>query len=96
MELYLRWCLSEIMISFILPIRNEVQSIEKTIQSIFSQTIDEAFEIIVAYGMSTDGTREIIQELEKENPKNHLIDNPEKIISTFNTNYEWLSRSFNI
>jgi len=38
--------------------------------------------------MSTDGTREIIQELEKENPKNHLIDNPEKIVSTFNTNYE--------
>ena len=70
------------MISFILPIRNEVQSIEKTIQSIYSQTIDKDFEIIVADGMSTDGTREIIQELERENQKIHLIDNPEKIVST--------------
>ena len=51
------------MISLILPIRNEVQSIEKTIQSIFSQTIEEDFEIIVAEGLSTDGTREIIHEL---------------------------------
>ena len=84
------------MIPLILPIRNEVQSIEKTIQSIFSQTIDESFEIIVAYGMSTDGTREIIQKLERENLKKYLIDNPEKILSTLNTNYEWLSRSFNI
>jgi len=84
------------MISFILPIRNEVQSIEKTIQSIFSQTIEEDFVIIVAYGMSTVGTREIIQELEKHNPKLYLIDSPGQIVSTFNTNYEWLSRSFNI
>ena len=53
-------------------------------------------EILVASGPSKDGTREIIQELEKENPINHLIDNPEKIVSTFNTNYEWLPRSFNI
>ena len=56
------------MISFILPIRNEVQSIEKTIQSIISQTIDEDFEIIVADGMSTDGTREIIIEYQKKYP----------------------------
>jgi len=70
------------MISFILPILNEVQSIEKTIQSIISQTIDKDYEIIVADGMSTDGTREIIKELERENPKIYLIDNPAKIVST--------------
>jgi succinoglycan biosynthesis protein ExoA len=69
-------------ISFILPIRNEENFIVKTIQSIFSQTIEEDFEIIVADGMSNDGTREIIQELKRENPKIHLIDNPEKIVST--------------
>ena len=36
----------------------------------------------MADGLSTDGTREIIQELERENPKIHIIDNPEKIVST--------------
>jgi len=70
------------MISFILPIRNEVQSIEKTIQSILSQTIDEDFEIIVADGNSSDGTREILKNLQINNPNIILIDNPEKIVST--------------
>lgn len=70
------------MISIILPIRSEVQGIEKTIQSIISQTLDKDYEIIITDGMSTDGTREIIKELVRENPKIHLIDNPAKIVST--------------
>ena len=70
------------MISFILPIRNEVQSIEKTIQSICSQTIDKDFEIIVADGNSSDGTREILKNLQNNNSNIILIDNPEKIVST--------------
>jgi len=69
-------------ISFILPIRNEVQSIEKTIQSIISQTIEKDYKIIVADGMSTDGTREILKNLQINNPNIILIDNPEKIVST--------------
>jgi succinoglycan biosynthesis protein ExoA len=70
------------MISLILPIRNEVQSIEKTLQSIFSQTIDGDFEIIIADGNSSDGTREILKNLQINNPNIILIDNPEKIVST--------------
>jgi succinoglycan biosynthesis protein ExoA len=69
-------------ISFILPIRNEENFIEKTIQSIFSQTIEEDFEIIVADGNSSDGTRELLKNLQINNPNIHLIDNPEKIVST--------------
>jgi len=69
------------LISFILPIRNEAQSIEKTIQSIFSQTIDEDFEIIVADGNSSDGTRELLKNLQTNNPNIILIDNLEKIVS---------------
>ena len=70
------------MISFILPIRNEKSFINKTLQSIFSQTIDEDFEIIVADGNSSDGTREILNNLQINNPNIILIDNPEKIVST--------------
>ena len=70
------------MISIILPIRNEVQSIEKTIQSIIYQTVDEDFEIIVADGNSSDGTRKLLKNLQINNPNIHLIDNPEKIVST--------------
>jgi succinoglycan biosynthesis protein ExoA len=70
------------LISFILPIRNEKSFINKTLQSIFSQTIDEDFEIIVADGNSSDGTREILKNLQINNPNIILIDNPEKIVST--------------
>lgn len=70
------------MISIIIPIRNEAQSIEKIIQSILSQTIDKDFEIIVADGNSSDGTREIIKNLQINNPNIILFDNPEKIVST--------------
>ena len=42
----------------------------------------QEIELLFADGMSDDGTREIIQELKRENPNIHLIDNPEKIVST--------------
>ena len=68
------------MISFILPIRNEAQSISKTISSILNQKFDgKDFEIIIADGESDDGTKQIIKELEKKNKKIKLINNPEKI-----------------
>ena len=69
-------------ISFILPIRNEENFIVKTIQSIFSQTIEEDYEIIVADGMSNDGTRELLKNFQINNTNLILINNPEKIVST--------------
>ena len=70
------------LISIILPIYNEANFIEKTIQSIFSQTIDKDFEIIVADGNSSDGTQEILKNLQINNPNIILIDNPDEIVST--------------
>ncbi|MBC8308712.1 MAG: glycosyltransferase family 2 protein [Pelagibacterales bacterium] len=70
------------MISYILPIRNEFGFIEKTLQSILSQNNGKDFEILVADGMSDDGTREIIKEYQSRNRQIKLIDNPEKIVST--------------
>ena len=69
------------MISVILPIRNEEHFITKTLDSILSQS-DDNVEIIIADGLSTDGTREIIQSFQESNHNIQLIDNPEKIVST--------------
>ena len=70
-------------ISFILPIRNEHLSIERTINSIMNQkTNGIKFEIIIADGMSTDGTRGIIKRMMAEINEISLIDNVEKIVST--------------
>ena len=70
-------------ITYIAPIRNESLFIERMIKSIINQNNNNFdFEIIVADGMSTDGTRNIIHRLMKTVNEIKLIDNPEKIVST--------------
>ena len=70
------------MISIIIPIRNEIKHIGDTLDSILQQSIEEVIEILVADGMSTDGTRKKIKDLETTNSNIQLIDNPEQIVST--------------
>ena len=69
-------------ITYIAPIRNESSFIERMIKSIINQNNNFDYEIIVADGMSTDGTRNIINRLMKTVNEIKLIDNPEKIVST--------------
>lgn len=69
------------MISIIMPIRNEEKYIYSTIKSILGQKFfNKDYEIIIADGMSTDRTREIINDLIRKNNKIKLIDNPKKIV----------------
>lgn len=70
-------------VSVIIPCRNEVNYIERCIQSITQQSYPgSTLEIIIADGMSDDGTREVLAGLCREYPNLRLIDNPEKIVST--------------
>lgn len=56
--------------------------IEKCIRSLLVQDRPEGgMEIIVADGMSDDGTREILQQLEDQNDELRIVDNPQKITS---------------
>ena len=57
------------LISIIIPIRNEVEKIRFAIKSCLNQKkIDmKQIEIIIADGNSTDGTSEILKLLSKEN-----------------------------
>ena len=71
------------MITIILPIRNEAKYIKQTLESIlYQKDIEQEIEILIVDGMSTDGTRDIIIKYQKDHPNIHLIDNPEKIVST--------------
>jgi glycosyltransferase involved in cell wall biosynthesis len=52
-----------IRLSVILPCRNEVQHIEDCLRSVLAQKTGFPYEVLVADGMSTDGTREILSRL---------------------------------
>jgi glycosyltransferase involved in cell wall biosynthesis len=57
--------------------------IQACLGSILAQDLSpEEFEIIVADGMSDDGTRDILKQLAEKDPRLRVIDNPGRIVST--------------
>ena len=50
------------LVSVIMPVRNEARFIGRALTAIFNQTYrSERMEVVVADGMSTDGTRKVIE-----------------------------------
>jgi succinoglycan biosynthesis protein ExoA len=70
------------MVSVVLVCRSEAEQIESVLESILQQEQSEGgMEILVADGMSDDGTREILQRIAKDEPRVRVIDNPARITS---------------
>jgi len=70
-------------ISVIIPIIDEEKFILGAINVILEQfNFKRDFEILISDGGSTDGTLEIINNFIDNNPNIHLINNPQKIVST--------------
>jgi succinoglycan biosynthesis protein ExoA len=70
-------------VSIIVPCRNEQAHIHACLRSILGQDLEpEECEIIVADGMSDDGTRDMLQQLAAEDPRVRVVDNPGRIVST--------------
>jgi succinoglycan biosynthesis protein ExoA len=70
-------------VTVIVPCRNEIRHIRAFLDSVIRQDTTEIdLEIVVADGMSGDGTREILEEYERECPALRVIDNPKRIVST--------------
>ena len=70
-------------VSIIIPCRNEKGHIEACLRSILAQeSPSEGFEVIIADGMSEDGTRDILKRLADEDSRIRVIDNPGRIVST--------------
>lgn len=93
------WCsdIMDIQVSVVIPCRNERRQIEKCLASAVSQSFpDGALEVIIADGMSDDGTRRVIEEFGRQTsngerqdasrgrpkPIVRLIDNPARIVSS--------------
>ncbi len=71
-------------ISIIIPIRNEAASIAACLDAVLNQQgVNEfAMEVLVVDGISTDSTREIVNEYQKNHSNIVLIDNPGMIVPT--------------
>ena len=74
-----------LLISFLLIVRNEGLRVGNCLGSMLDQTLDKhLYEIIVVDGMSQDSTREVVEKAISDNPDRgiRLLDNPRKILST--------------
>lgn len=70
-------------VSVIMPVRNEAHYIARSLGAVLEQNYPtERMEVIVADGMSTDGTQDIVRSLQAQHPHVRLIDNPAKIVPT--------------
>lgn len=70
-------------VTIIMPIRNEVAYITRSLRSVLAQCYpSDHLEIIVADGMSTDGSREIVRSLQAKYCNLLMIDNLRKIVPT--------------
>ncbi|QRM27240.1 glycosyltransferase family 2 protein [Microvirga sp. VF16] len=72
-------------VSIVMPIRNEAKFIERSLRTILSQDYPHnLLEVLIADGMSTDDTRQIIARIVASWPsiEVRIIDNPDLIVST--------------
>ena len=70
-------------VSVVMPVRNEAAFIERSVGSVLAQDYPhERLEVIVADGMSTDGTREVLAALQQRHGLLKVVDNPGRIVST--------------
>src|SRR5262245_30897238 len=67
-------------VSVVIPCRNEARFIERSLDSVLQSDYPAGrIEIVVADGMSSDGTRELVARYATRDARVRLIDNPEKI-----------------
>lgn len=66
--------------SIIIPARNEAEYIERCVRSCLENDYPaDRIEVLVADGMSTDPTRDIVSRLASEDPRVRLIENPRRV-----------------
>lgn len=72
---------SQPLVSVLLPVRNEALYIKQCLQAVFDQTYPiDKIEILIADGMSTDSTRELILKLMQHDNRIKIFDNFGKIV----------------
>ena len=69
-------------VTVLVPVRNEARSLGQMLRSLLTQDYPaDEFEVIVADGLSTDGTVPLVRRLQAEFPNLHLVYNPGRLSS---------------
>ncbi len=67
------------LVTVVLPVRNERRHILSCLKSLsFNDYPSERVEIIVVDGLSTDGSKEVVLEFQRDHPNVHLVENPHR------------------
>lgn len=70
-------------VSIIMPVRNEADFIDRSLKAVLAQDYpSQLLEVIIADGMSIDGTRELLSSPLATHRNVRLVDNPGKIVPT--------------
>ncbi|MGI6740033.1 MAG: glycosyltransferase family 2 protein [Brevefilum sp.] len=70
-------------VSILIPIRNEIKHIEHCLDAVLNQDYPAGkMEILIADGMSDDGTREILKLYMDQHSQIRVYDNPRKVVAT--------------
>jgi succinoglycan biosynthesis protein ExoA len=70
-------------VSILMPVRNEASFIRRSVEAVLAQDYPlERIEVIIADGLSNDGTRTFVDTLRLQHANVSLIDNAGKIVST--------------
>lgn len=70
-------------VSVVLPVRNEAEFIEENLDRLLKQEYPaDRFEIIIADGLSNDGTRELLEKIAAKDHRVSVVDNPKQIAPT--------------
>ena len=69
------------LVSVIVPCRNEVRHIATFLECMLRQERPFKIEILIADGLSDDGTRDIIHRYSEKHPEVRVLDNPDRVVS---------------
>jgi succinoglycan biosynthesis protein ExoA len=70
---------TEPFVSLVMPVRNEGRFLRATLEQLLAQDYPaDRFEILVADGLSTDDTPDIVRDLQKQHPNLRLLSNPRR------------------
>ncbi|MEO8429891.1 MAG: glycosyltransferase family 2 protein [Acidobacteriota bacterium] len=70
-------------VSVVMPVRNEGEFIARSVGSVLAQDFPaERMEVLVADGLSDDGTAQAVEDFARADPRVRLVPNPGRIVAT--------------